>query len=89
MNAKQDIRWETAPRVASEIRAIKVQGQSYKMRIKMRSGATQTNNINVAWSLNKYGRRKKWIFVMFFFFFFVQRVGGKLAKSRIGKSFVA
>ena len=59
MNAKQDIRWETVPRVASEIRAIKVQGQSYKMRIKMRSGATQTNNINVAWSLNKYGMKKK------------------------------
>lgn len=59
MHAKQDIRWEKEPRVTSEIQAIKVQGQSYKTRIKMGSGAIQTNNINVAWSLNKYGRKKK------------------------------
>lgn len=58
----------------------------------MRSEAIQTNNINVAWSLNKYGRKKKEVdicCVFIFYFFFVQKVGGKLAKRRIGKSFVS
>lgn len=75
--------------MTSEIQAIKVQGQSYKMRIKMGSGAIQTNNINVAWSLNKYGRKKKEVDIchVFIYLFFLQKVGGKLAKRRIGKKF--
>lgn len=75
VNGKQDIQWETEPHVASEIRTIKVQGQSYKMKIKMRSGATQTNSINVAWSLNKYGRKKKEVDIcrVFIFYFFLYK----------------
>lgn len=57
----------------------------------MGSGAIQTNNINVAWSLNKYGRKKKEVDIchVFIYWLILQKVGGKLAKRRIGKSFVA
>lgn len=75
--------------MTSEIQAIKVQGQSCEMRIKKGSGAIQTNNINVAWSLNKHGRKKKEVDIchVFIYLFFYKKLVVNLLKRRIGKKF--